>query len=116
MIRTLRFYKETDHRWYIDLPEWGGSKADLEMVDGAGAMLDTTSEGNQQVLICMSDTYFENSDKMEFVEMATDIGNGAYYWLDNYKGFGLNYKIWLCDLALTVFGGFPINIFIAKSM
>lgn len=30
----FRFYKEETHRWYVDLPEWEGPKAALEMVDG----------------------------------------------------------------------------------
>jgi len=33
--RKLKFYKEADERWYVELPEWEGSKADLEMVAGA---------------------------------------------------------------------------------
>jgi hypothetical protein len=28
----LNFVKEEDNRWYIDLPNWEGDKADLEMV------------------------------------------------------------------------------------
>ncbi len=39
-MKRLRFYKEEDHRWYVDLHEWNGSKEELEMVMGADIMLD----------------------------------------------------------------------------
>jgi hypothetical protein len=43
MRQILRFYRTTEDRWYIDLPEWKGSIADLEMIEGADTMLDKLS-------------------------------------------------------------------------
>ena len=114
-LRTLKFCKETDGRWYVDLPEWTGSKADLEMVTGAGSMIDMMAEGNPQVLITVSDTYFENSDEIEFIRMADDLENGAYYFMEKYIGIEIRMEMWLCDILKVVFDGFPIKIFIAKS-
>ena len=36
----LAFVKEKSGRWYIDLPEWEGAHANLEMVAGADLLLD----------------------------------------------------------------------------
>jgi hypothetical protein len=32
MRRMFKFYKESTGRWYVDLPEWEGEKAEIEMV------------------------------------------------------------------------------------
>ena len=39
MEQNLKFNKEAD-RWYIDLPDWTGTKGELEMVAGADTLLD----------------------------------------------------------------------------
>jgi hypothetical protein len=114
--RNLRFCKETDGRWYVDLPEWTGAKSDLEMITGAGSMIDMMAEGNPEVLIKVSDTYFENSNEIEFIRMADDIGNGAYYFMEKYIGIEIRLEMWLCNVTLSVFEGFPMKIFIAKLM
>ena len=36
----LAFVKEETERWYIDLPEWEGAHANLQMVAGADLLLD----------------------------------------------------------------------------
>jgi hypothetical protein len=114
-MRTLKFEKEKDNRWYVVLPEWIGSKADLEMVAGADTMLEYMAEGEDSVSLCMSMEYFENSDKLEFVRPATEWQNGSFYKMKTYRGVELNLDLWLCDVTLFVFGIFPENIFISKS-
>jgi hypothetical protein len=119
-MRHLRFYKESDQwfdeRWYVDLPDWTGDKADLEMVSGADSMLELMAEGEREFIVAVSDTRFENSDEIMFKKKADDIGNGAYYFMKNYAGISYHLDIWLCDVTLSVFNGFPASIFIAKSM
>ena len=61
-MKRLRLYKEEDNRWYVDLPDWTGSKSDLEMVAGADAMLDYFAEGENSIWLYISDEYFANSD------------------------------------------------------
>lgn len=53
--RKLKFYKEADERWYVELPEWKGSKADLEMVAGADTMLNYMSEGEDHINLYLSE-------------------------------------------------------------
>jgi len=113
-MKKLKFYKETSGRWYIDLPEWQGPKADLEMVEGADTMLNVLSEGNDHVWLILSEEEFDGSDKIEFIRMATEVNNGAYYSLKNYMGIEMNMQMWLCDVTKFVFGGFPEIIYMAK--
>jgi hypothetical protein len=44
-MESFRFYKDPDGRWYVDLPEYQGSKQDLEMVSGADAFLEILAQG-----------------------------------------------------------------------
>lgn len=119
-MRHLRFYKESDQwfedKWYVDLPDWTGEKADLEMVFGADTMLDIMAEGEKEFIVALSDTYFENSDEIVFKKKADDIGNGAYYFMEKYRGIEINLDMWICDVALILFNDFPKSIFIAKPM
>ena len=39
-MREFKFYKDPEHRWYVDLPEWEGEKDNLEMVLGADSFLE----------------------------------------------------------------------------
>lgn len=112
-MKKLKFYKETDGNWFVDLPEWEGSLADLQMVAGADTMLDIFAEGNNEVRLMLSEKYFDNSEVLEFKNLAEDLGNGAYYKLDKYKGISFNHEVWLCDVTLAVFGKFPQNIYIS---
>lgn len=109
-MKKLKFYKESDNRWYVDLPEWTGSKEELEMVCGADTMLEYMSQGKSFVWLLLSEQDFENSDKLEFLRNADE--NGAFYKIDNYRGVEINLEMWLCDVTKFVFGYFPENIFI----
>ncbi len=114
-IRTFRFYKEPDNRWYVDLPEWEGDKFDLEMVAGADTMLNIISEDQNNVWLTLSEEFFEGADKLEFVRLESKWDNGAYYKLDTYKGLEINLEMWLCDVTKFVFGDFPKEIFLSTT-
>ncbi len=114
-MKQLRFYKESDNRWYLDLPEWVGSKAELEMVAGADSMLEYMAEGEGQVWIIMSIDKFGNSDKLERIRLGTEIESGAFYKLDQYRGIEINLEMWLCDVTKFVFGDFPNTIFLSAT-
>lgn len=115
-MRRLKFYKESDNRWYVDLPEWIGSKAELEMVAGADAMLEYMAEGEDHVWLILSKEEFENADKLDFLRLATEIENGAFYKLQNYRGVEIGLEMWLCDVTKFVFDDFPKTIFISKTI
>lgn len=113
-MKTLRFYKEEDNRWYVDLPTWTGSKAELEMVMGADTMLNYMAGDKDEVLINVSLSSFDNSDCLRYKYMAIDMGNGAYYKMDTYDGIDINLDMWLCNVTRFVFGFFPKKIYISK--
>lgn len=112
-MEKFKFYKEWDHRWYIDLPSWTGSKADLEMVANADSMLEFMAQGQNEIWVNISDTEFVNANKLIFVRNADEIGNGAFYILNQYQGIDLNLEMWLCDVTKFVFGDFPNVIYIS---
>lgn len=113
-MRKFKFYKESDNRWYVDLPEWTGTKADLEMVAGADAMLEYMAEGNNEVSLYISEQEFDGCDHLRLECKADDIGSGAYYFMQKYRGIQIDLRMWLCDVVLFVFDGkFPTSIFIS---
>ena len=112
--RKLKFYKESDEHWYVELPEWKGSKADLEMVAGADTMLNYMAEGQDYIYLHLSEEAFDGADKLEFVRMATEIGNGAYYIMKSYADIEFNLEMWICDVCLFVFNKFPVYIYLSK--
>lgn len=112
-MKKLKFNKEIDGRWYVDLPEWTGLKSDLEMVLGSDNMLEYMAEGNSEVYLYASENEFEGADELKMIRLATELGNGAFYKLDNYKGIEIGLEMWLCDVTKFVFGDFPSSIFIS---
>jgi len=111
-MREFRFYKESTNRWYVDLPEWNGPKADLEMIDGADSMLEYMAEGSGEVRAIMSTQKVDNVYHLIFIREPPEIGEGAQYLLEEYLGLTIYLRVWLCDVTKFVFGEFPENIWI----
>jgi len=40
-----------------------------------------------------------------------EIGEGAWYKLENYLGIDFRLQMWLCDVTKFVFGDFPRKIY-----
>lgn len=110
-MKDYRFYKE-GLNWYVDLPEWTGSKSDLIMIGGADTMLDILSNNGTEVITTISEEEFEGASKLEYQKLADDIGEGAYYLLASHGGVERNLSVFLCDVTLFVFGKFPQTIYI----
>lgn len=119
-MKKYRFVKE-DGKWYIDIPEWTGNKADLEMVMGADTMLDFVSQGKDETYISMSDQPFAvsvmnelDTDAFKLVKIEdTPEYGGATYRLSEWYGTNHGAEMWLCDVVRFVFGGYlPETIYI----
>lgn len=109
------FIKEDTGRWYIDLPGWTGSKAELEMVEGADTMLDYVGQGNRCVELLLSETPFENASVLKLTkDLSDDIGGGMYL-LESYNSEFLNQEMWLCEVTQYVFGHLPPAIYFKKT-
>ena len=129
---TFRFYKDTDSRWYVDIPDFPGTKAELEMVEGADTMLAVMSQGEDDVWLTMSDKYIKPTPMVKMLDgsepdmskynypeptMLTKIQDtpeigGATYTFDKWNGIEYNYPIWLCEVTEYVFGYLPEVIYV----
>jgi hypothetical protein len=115
MERRLKFEKDDDHRWYAVLPEWEGSRDELEMVCGADTWLEILSQGEDHVWMTIADEPFENANHIELhgtgIYSGVEVGSGASYMLRDYIGIPYELEMWLCDVTLFVFGKFPEKIY-----
>lgn len=105
--QTLTFAKEHTGRWYVVLSEWKGSKAALEMVEGADTMLDIMAQGGKKVTLTVSEQPFEVSNELILTEDLSNSIGGGMYLLKVYQGEEINHKMWLCEVMNYVFKKLP---------
>jgi hypothetical protein len=115
MTKIFRFYRDANNEWFIDIPEWTGSKAELEMVQGADSMLDIVSENTNECFLKISDQSFDGAEVL-ILEHARiqNHGGGGDYILENYQSETINQKMWLCEVTRHVFNGLPKHIYFKK--
>ncbi len=107
----IRFYKESTHEWYADIPSYLGPKEDLQMIMGADQMLDIISQENNEVTLYMSPNPFMYANELKLDRLTTEFGEGAFYMMSDYIGINFNLKLWLCDVTKFIFGDFPKIIY-----
>jgi hypothetical protein len=110
------FVKEGS-QWFIDLPEYlaqGGSKADLQMVEGADELLQFIAGGKKRITLQLDREPFEDADVLELVELCAAPMGGGYYRMHMYRNQRIEKRIWLCDVTLFVFGDMPEHIYFRK--
>jgi len=135
-VKTYDFYRENDvtqlngipilglfgakkDRWYIDLPEWKGPKANLEMVAGADTVLDILSDGKNRITISFTD----DKENLQYMKYRSDIKlrhiEDGIYKVNPDQAFFLkapetNFpnEIWLCDVTTFIFGKYPDEIYL----
>ena len=107
--RIHRFYKDADG-WFIDLPNWLGTKGQLAMVQGADLFLDKISDYTSEVWVEMSIEPLLG-DHYELIKFH-DLSDGAmYYYTDK---DGAEHPMWLCGVTEFVFGNMPEKIYCRK--
>lgn len=99
-MRTFKFEKEQDNRWYVVLPEWEGDKEELEMVCGADVMLDIVAQGEWHTYLTISEKEFDNPRFT--LTFNRDEADGGLY---NLKSDMHEFEIWLCHVTKFVFDG-----------
>ena len=114
---NLKFNKESNGCWYIDLPCWPFAHHNLMMVAGADLLCEYVSEvhrspGHCEVRVTVKDNRLDGR--------APDICLRR-----TEKGYGATYKIigapveqcWLCPVTLFVLGRYPnkINIYLERN-
>ena len=85
MVREFKFYKD-EGGWFVDLPGWEGTKADLAMVSGADTMLDIISQGENDIMVLLSTEEFDGSNRLEFLRESPEMGEGSWYLMKTYIG------------------------------
>ena len=108
-MRDFKFYKENSGRWFVELPEWEGSKDDLEMVCGADLMLDILAQGDNVVNIILSTKKHNNYNHQFELSFLREENGGAWY---NLKGEFHEFELWLCYVTKFLFGKLPNKIYI----
>lgn len=108
-MKKIRFYKDSTG-WYADIPEWTGTKADLQMVCGADVMLDILSDSNNEVTLYLNTAFFENSNTLTLKHEDKENG-GGWYKMEKYLEFEFNHELWLCEVTRFVFGEIPPKIY-----
>jgi hypothetical protein len=105
-MKNYRFNKENNN-WYIDLPEWTGTKAELQMVGGADTLLDHLSNNGETVDINISTDNLLLTKEVGYQTLKRVVQtppNGCIYHL------GIK-PVWLCNVTKFVFDGeFPKRI------
>ncbi len=109
----LSFTKESNGNWYVDLPDWEGEKASLQMVEGADDFLDFLSDsGDKCSLLVCPNTCAHKHDGLLVKDEDTDDG-GAWYYLWEHDGVIYEKngsRMWLCSVTQYVFGHLPDTI------
>lgn len=115
-MKSYDFYKDgwTDY-WYVDIPNWAGEKADLQMVEGADTMLELMSQGDRRFRVSFSTQKEMGFDKLEFVRETPEYEEGALYNLKTFCGIDYELSVWLCNVTKWVFGNFPNEIYVKRN-
>lgn len=104
-MKSFKFVKDIDTRWYIDLPDWDGLRSELEMVCGADTMLDILAQGEDVVNLTLSLEPFDHTFELHFIKYES--GGGTYLLTHPNHSF----EVWLCHVTEFVFGHLPTVIY-----
>ena len=113
---NLTFVKEANGGWYIDLPNWKGSHANLAMVAGSDLLLDHLHRENDkvEVEVVKSDIPLDDMDGYFVCEqLEMSMFGGATYNVCGLEGF--ERPIWICPVTLFVLGEYPKYIYICQT-
>ena len=108
-MEQLRFIKDERGKWYVELPDYPGAKADLQMVAGADTMLDIIAEGNKEATLVVSEVDFDGAEILR-LETGYREEHGDYI-LEKNKHETINHKMWLCPVITYVFKKLPKVIY-----
>lgn len=112
---TYTFVKE-DTTWYIDLPDYlaqGGEREDLRLRAGTNRLLKMLAGKSRTVAVTIDSEPFEGAGVLELVDHCPAPRGGAIYLME--RGHEASVLIWICDIALFVFGDMPTRIYFKKS-
>lgn len=102
----------------MDFPatfDQGQGQHNLTLVEGSETMLNLLSENHDQVTVALDTEPFDNADVLELMQLCHPFLDGGYYYMHNYAGQSIDYKIWLCDVPKYAFGSIPERIYVKRA-
>jgi hypothetical protein len=85
------------------------------MVAGSDTFLDILSQGEDIVFVTLSDVEFDGCEVLQFLRLGSlegfELGEGGWYFLNQYQGIDYCLEMWLCDVTKFVFGDLPNKIY-----
>ena len=112
----LAFVKEDNGGWYIDLPEWTGSHANLAMVAGSDDLLDhlLKTDNRVEIEVVKSDIPLDGmEDYFCCKQIDMTLMGGATYTVHGVPGF--DHTIWICPVTLFVLGEYPKYLYVRQT-
>ena len=115
-VYQLAFVKEDNGGWYIDLPEWTGSHANLAMVAGSDDLLNhlLKTDNRVEIEVVKSDKPLDDMGGYfccKQIDMT--LTGGATYTVHGVPGF--DRTIWICPVTLFVLGEYPKYIYVRQT-
>ena len=116
MKKTLKFNKESDKKWYIDLPHYPFAHHNLMMVAGADKLCELLSQDGHSTIVDVVTTK-EPKDNLVaegYVQLKRtewSLTGGAYYDVTNIEGLT---NLWLCPVTLFVYQKYPKYIYVKQ--
>jgi hypothetical protein len=107
---VFSFTKE-DNCWFASTSSAGRLH---KLPEGARAVLNTIAEGSKAIRLKMDTEYFEGADCLTLEELCPFPQGGAYYLMHTSNGKSVAKRMWVCDLALFVFGDMPEHIYLRQ--
>lgn len=116
-MNIFTFTKENG-TWYMDhyaSNDQEHPQHDVTLMEGSETMLNLLSENRNQVTVALDTEPFDNADVLELMQLCHPFLDGGYYYMHNYAGKSIDYKIWLCDVPKYAFGSIPERIYIKRA-
>ena len=116
---NLKFYKDTDDCWYVDVPDWPFDHHNLMMVDGADQLCEFLSDDGMTTEVCVipSKEQEKHEGYFELEQIESSLTGGSTYQV-GLEDFCQRYDrdtLWLCPVTLFVLGQYPRYIYVKKA-
>lgn len=113
-MNTFTFEKQ-GKQWFISAPEHNnpGRAPQTPLTEGSPKWLNTLARGSQTVSVQLDTKPFEGADQLELMEHGSR--GGGYYLMKTLNGRPVNKRLWICDVALFVFGDIPEGLYFKKT-
>lgn len=116
-MHVFTFTKENG-TWYMDHSDsmdQEHTQHDVTLIEGSETMLNLLSENCDHVSVALDTEPFDNADVLELMQLCHPFLDGGYYYMHNYAGQSIDYKIWLCDVPKYAFGSIPDRIYVRRA-